>query len=99
MMKITMIRNKGYYGRMRTAKIIADGNQIGSIKSGETVNIKIPEEANNIYIKMDWAKSKPYPTNNLKEGQVIYVNTWFTFNLLRSLGIMTIPIAIEDKPR
>jgi len=98
-MKITMVRNKGYYGRMRTAKIIADGNEIGLIESGETVDIKIPEQANNIYIKMDWAQSKPYPINTLKEGQVVYVNTWFTFNLLRGLGVMNIPIAIEDEPR
>jgi hypothetical protein len=98
-MKITMIRNKGYYGRMRTAKIIADDNEIGLIKSGETVNIKIPEQANNIYIKMDWAWSEPYPTNKLKEGQTIYINAWVTFNPLRSFGIMTIPIAFENKPR
>ena len=98
-MKITMIRNKGYYGRMRTAKIMADGDEIGLIKSGEIVNIKIPEHANNIYIKMDWARSKPYPINKLKEGQTIYINAWFTFNPLRNLGIMTTPIAFENKPR
>lgn len=98
-MKITMIRNKGYYGRMRTAKIMADDNEIGSIKSGEIVNIKIPKRADNIYIKMDWAKSQPYPIDNLEEGQTIYVNTWFTFNLFRAVGMMTIPMAIENEPR
>lgn len=98
-MKITIIRNKGYYGRMRTAKIIADGNEIGLIKSGETVNLKIPEQANNLYIKMDWARSKPYPINELNDGQTIYINARFSFNPLRNLGIMTIPIAFENKPR
>jgi len=98
-MKITVVRNKGPYGRMRTAKIMADGNEIGLIKSGETINIKIPEQANNLYIKMDWGRSEPYPTNKLKEGQIIYINSWFTFNPLRILGIMTIPIAFENKPR
>ncbi len=98
-MKIKMIRNKGYYGRMRTAKIMADGNEIGLIKSGETVNINIPEQANNLYIKMDWARSEPYHVNKLEEGQTLYVNAWFTFNPLRNFGIMTIPIALENKPR
>jgi len=98
-MKITIIRNKGYYGRMRTAKIMADGNEIGLIKSGETINIKIPEQANNLYIKMDWARSEPYSIDKLEEGQTIYINAQFTFNPLRSLGIMTMPIAFEDKPR
>jgi len=98
-MKVTMVRNKGYYGRMRTAKIMADGDEIGLIKSGETISITIPEQANNIYIKADWARSEPYPINKLKEGQTIYINAWFTFNPLRSLGIMTIPIAFENKPR
>lgn len=35
-MNITMIRNKGFYGQIKTAKIIADDTEIGLIKSGES---------------------------------------------------------------
>ena len=98
-MNITIIRNKGYYARMRTARIMADETEIGLIKSGEIVNVEIPKHARNIYIKIDWGRSEFYPTSKLKEGETIYLNAWFTFNPLKKLGIMTIPIGFENNPR
>jgi len=99
MTKITITRNNGWFGKMRKAKIMADKIEVGSVKSGETVTVEIPGQANNLYAKMDWGRSKPYSTNTIKEEQVIYMNCWFTLNPLRNLGIMSIPIAYNDKPR
>ena len=99
MIKVTIIRNKGWFGRLRTAKIMADGVEIGLIESGETVTIKVPDHANNLYAKMDWARSKPYPLNNIKDGQTIYMNAWFTMNPFRTLGLMTMPMALQDKAK
>ena len=99
MRTVTIVRNKGWYGRARTAQIMADNTEIGRIKMGNTVTVQIPEDANNLYAKMDWGRSLPYPVQNIKDGQTIYMNAWFTLNLLRNIGINQLPIALEDTPR
>ncbi len=96
---ITVIRNKGYFGYIRTAKIMADGVEIGRVKSGETVDVHVPDLSTNLYAKMDWGWSNPYPVSNVKDGQTIYMNAWFALNPLRNIGVMPIPIALEDAPR
>lgn len=98
-MKVTIMRNKGYFGKFRIAKIIADNKEIGLIHSGETISLNIPKQAKNLYIKMDWGRSKPYQIKKLRDGQTIYINAWFSFNILRGLSLMSIPIAFENKLR
>ena len=99
MLTITVTRNKGWYGRIRTAKIMADDEEIGQVRSGESVNVQVPAHSKNLYAKMDWGRSTPYPVSNITDGQTIYMNAWFTFNLLRGIGVAPIPIAFEEKPR
>ncbi len=98
MLTVTVTRNNGWYGRLRTARIMADGEEVGRIKSNESIDILIPPHANNLYAKMDWGKSAPYPISNLTHGQTLFMNAWFTFNLFRSLGIAPIPITFEEEP-
>lgn len=95
---ITVTRNNGAFGRIRTAKIMADNIEIGQVKCGESVNVQVPDDSTNLYAKMDWGRSLPYPVSNITEGQEVYMNAFFTFNPLRSLGIMPIPIVLEDEP-
>lgn len=99
MPKVTITRNDGWFGRIRTAKIMADGLEIGQVKSGESVEVQIPDRSENLYIKMDWGRSKPYPVSGIKDGQTIYANAWFTLNPLRNIGIISIPIALEETHR
>ncbi len=99
MRTISVARNKGWFGRFRDATILADDVEIGRVKPGKTVNAQVPDDANNLYAKMDWGRSSPYPVINIKDGQTIYMNAWFTLNLLRNIGIIPIPIALDDEPR
>ena len=78
---------------------MADNVEIGRVKSGETVDVKVPDHSTNLYAKMDWGRSKPYPVSNVKNGQTIYMNAWFTLNPLRNIGIIPIPVALEDEQR
>ena len=96
---ITVARNKGWFGRIRTASIMADDVEIGRVKSGETANVQVPDHANSLYVRMDWGRSSAYPVSNVKDGQTIYMNAWFTLNPLRNIGVIPIPFALEDKPR
>jgi len=99
MPSITVTRNKGWYGRIRTAKIMADNVEIGQVKSGETVDVQVPEHSTNLYAKIDWGWSHPYPVGDIRDGQTLYMNAWFTFNPLSNSGMIPIPIALEDEPR
>lgn len=99
MTEIIISRNKGWFGRMRTAIILADNVEIGRVKSNESVNVKIPEQTRNLYIKMDWGKSSAYPVNKIKNGQTLYMNARSTMSPLRMLGISSIPIKFENEPR
>ena len=99
MRTVSVTRNKAWYGRLRTAIVLADDVEVGRVKVGATANIHIPDQASNLYVKMDWGRSTPYPVNHIKDGQTLYVNGWFTLNPLRNMGILSIPIAIEDEPR
>ena len=99
MASITVTRNQGWFGRFRTAKIMADDVEIGQVKSGETIEVDVPDNSTNLYAKMDWGRSQPYPVCNIKDGQTIYMNAWFTLNLMRNVGLIPIPVALEDQPR
>lgn len=78
---------------------MADNVEIGQVKSGETVDVQVPGHSTNLYAKMDWGRSHPYPVCNIKDGETIYMNAWFTLNPLRSIGIIPIPVSLEDEPR
>ena len=79
--------------------LIADDIEIGRVRSGCSVEMELPEHTRNLFVKMDWGWSAPYPAAAIQDGQTIYVNAWFTFNLVRSTGLGSIPIAIEEQPR
>ena len=99
MKKINITRNKGWYGRFRTALILADDVEIGRVKSGETVSVQVPNHSTNLYVKMDWGLSEPYSACGIQSEQTIYMNSWFTLNLQKNIGANAIPIALEDEPR
>jgi hypothetical protein len=96
--KITIIRNKGFFGRLRRAKILADDTEIGQLRAGQQVTVQVPPKAKNLYVKMDWALSLPYPLAEVSEGQIIYMNAYFSWSISQGLGLLPLPILLEDKP-
>ncbi len=54
MRTVTITRNNGWFGRIRTAIIMADNVEIGRINCGQTVTVQVPRDAQNLYAKMDW---------------------------------------------
>lgn len=99
MRTITVVRNKGLYGIWRAAVLLADDVEIGRVRHGCTVEMELPEHTENLFVKMDWGWSAPYPAAAIRDGQTIYVNAWFTFKMRRLAGLELIPMAIEDQPR
>ena len=99
MRTITLTRNKGWFGRVRALKLYVDGTEIGSIKSGETLSLDIPNEAQELYGKMDWGKTNKYSLAFIEDGDTLFANGRFTFNPLRNFAIIEIPIQIQTEPR
>ncbi|MEO0480493.1 MAG: hypothetical protein AAF196_13505 [Planctomycetota bacterium] len=99
MKTITVIRNRGRYGVIRKAKIMADRKRIGVVSAGGTVEVEIPAGTASLYVKMDWGRSNPFPVAELENGDTIYMNARFTVNPLRGLGIIALPIRFEWEPR
>lgn len=59
MRTLTITHSKGWYGRFRAAKILADDIEIGSVGSGETIDVQLPDQTRNLYVKMDRGHSAP----------------------------------------
>lgn len=96
MRNITLKRNKGWFGRIRTLKLYVDDIEVGSVKSGETVSLAIPDGARELYGKMDWGMTNMFSLAFIEEGDTLFANAWFTFNPLRNMAIIEIPIRIES---
>lgn len=99
MKTITVTRNRGWYGRFRMARVLVDDLELGLVGAGKSVQVRIPDRAVHLFAMMDWGRSLPFPVTELQDGQTIYMNCWFTLNLLKGVGVFSIPIALERSPR
>ena len=89
---------KGWYGRFRKLKIYSDQDDIiTEIKQGEEIEVEIPINCKFIYGKMDWGKTEKFLLKNLSRENILEITPYFTFNLLRDLGICSIPIKFNIK--
>jgi len=100
---ITVTRNRGYYGKFRKLQLYAKTprgkSRLGEVKQGASVTVNVPQDATEIYGKMDWCKSVPMDLTFVSQGETIYANLWFTLNPFRLMGIPTMPCRIESRPR
>jgi len=98
MRNIKLTRNEGPVGLLRALKLYVDGTEIGSVMSGETVMLDISDGTQEIYGKMDWAKTNKFSLGFVKDGDELFANARFTLNPLRIFGIIELPIKIQTHP-
>ena len=100
---ITITRNRGWYGKVRSLALFAKTPRgrvhLGKVASGKSVTVNVPQDATQIYGKMDWCKSVPMDLTFVSEGDTVYANLWFTLNPFRLMGIPTMPCRFESVPR
>lgn len=99
MRKITITRYRSFYAVMRLVKLYIDGEYIGSIKIDQSVTIKIPDGAQEMYGRVSWGRTKSFPLNTLRDGDKLAINGWMTFNVFKMLGFVTIPMKIWQDTR
>lgn len=91
MRTIRLTRIRGYYGMARAMGIYVDGEKVGNLMQTKTLDITLPEDARELYGKMDWVKTERFPLPGVADGTHITVATYFTLNPLRNIGIMAMP--------
>jgi len=100
---LTITRNRGWYGAARALALFAQTPsgrvKLGKVKHGQSTTVDVPQDATQIYGKMDWAKSEPMDLAFVSPGDTVYANLWFTLNILRIFGIPTMPCKFESVPR
>ena len=79
-------RDKGFYGIFRALKIIVDGEDLGRIRQGQSIEIKVMDDASEIWGQMDWASTDCFSLEGLEEGQTIVFKAYFSFNFSKTLG-------------
>jgi len=60
---IEITRVKQYANKLRAIGIYVNGNKIDTIDDGETKKIKLDPGDNEVYVKIDWCKTKPLKIN------------------------------------
>ena len=94
MKQIRVERQAGYYGMVRSLEIIADGVSIGRISQGATQVFDVPETCREIWGKMDWGETVRLDVSNYEPTQTVVFKAFFTFNLLKGLGIGPLPFKV-----
>ena len=95
---LTVTRNKGWYGRARKVKLMADRTPLGTLGAGETATFEVPRGARTLLARMDWGSSDPFDLSFVEPGEHIDLVMWFTLNPLRLFAIPKIPARFEARP-
>ncbi len=97
MREVTITRDRGFYGKFRTLELFVDDELVGKIRQGETIVIKVPDQANALVGKMDWGETEALLLKDLVDGDALVIKSWFTFNRSRNIGTSTMPMRIERR--
>jgi len=97
MKRIKIIREKGFYGKLRALKLVVDGQIMGKVKQGCEVEITLPTGAQRLWGKMDWGKTAAWPVADIPDGGTLVFKAYFTLNTLRQLGLMPLPFRIMQR--
>lgn len=91
MRTIKLTRKRGYFGAARQMGIYVDGQKVGNLMQTKSLDITLPDDARELYGKMDWVKTDRFDLLGIADGAHVTVQTYFTLNPLRNFGIMNMP--------
>ena len=93
MKRLTLTRNKGWYARFRALKLEVDGEPVGTIRAGRTVEITVPDDAQELVGRMDWAQTEPLQLWSVADGARIDVTGWLPARTDDQMGLHGLPMA------
>ncbi len=69
-MTIRVTRKKGYFGSARALKVRLDGQDVGQVKAGGSLDVRGSGEDQALRFHMDWMASRPFPLRDPEPGIV-----------------------------
>ena len=97
-MTVLIKRKIGGFAIFRKLQILANENVLlGEISQNQSIELKINEEHEFIFGKMDWAHTNKINISDIGELDYLEIRSIFTFNPLRYFGIGNLPIIISIK--
>jgi len=101
-MRVVLNYKNGWYAKKRILKIYhGEDIYLTEVKRGEKIEVEIPENAEFIYGKIDWGKTKCIKVQELCEGACVVIDSFKTRNPIKNfamdLGLTTIPIKFTVK--
>lgn len=88
--KIKITRYQDFFGIMRKLKVFIDGRHIGDVRWDNSNEFSISPDSHQLYVKMDWCKSKPINIdigeNEVVKYEVTLPANESMFSVLRQLG-------------
>ena len=96
-MKVSIEYKKATGGVRRGLDLYDQNDQrLTTIFPGQSQKIDAPIGLLSLCGKMDWAKTEVLVLSGSTEHVHILINQWFTLNPLRMLGLMQLPVSLEQ---
>lgn len=97
--QILIERKPGYYGMVRTLRILVDGALVARIGQGETLLVNIPAGSREIWGKMDWGETVRVGIPSCTPDKILVFRSYFTLNLFKNFGISKLPFKVYLRDR
>ncbi|MEP3890000.1 MAG: hypothetical protein ABJN69_06000 [Hellea sp.] len=96
MINIKIERRAFLWDHVYGLKIYVDGKRIGKISGDETKRFSIPEGSQEIYGKLNWAKTRSFALKTVTNETHLIFKPYKTNNLGVLLGISGYPLEIVE---
>lgn len=97
--QILIERKPGYYGMIRTLRILVDGVLVARIGQGETLPVDIPAGSREIWGKMDWGETVRVGIASCTPDKILVFRSYFTLNPFKNFGISKLPFEVFLRDR
>ena len=91
MKNLTIVRSNEYFNAKRDYEIYVDNQMIGTIANGATKTFEIPENAQEIYAKIDWCRSQKINIQQVEQPVQLKVSA-FKYNRVFLIGSILVMI-------
>lgn len=75
-----------WYARFRKLQVLVDGEEFGAVKVGESLVLKVPEGAEELWRKIDWGLTERLDLSEVGSGTAIVFQGRFTWSRRKNQG-------------
>ena len=94
-MEITVLRDRAWFGRKRELRLLVDDVEVGRLHQKQKLTISVPDGAQRLVAEMGRGRTDPFALDGLTDGATLHIGGYLTFNLLRNVGVVFLPLQIR----